>query len=304
MSELQFTTVDRVIAKLHAAIRGTEINETDLIEWIGDALALLKTPQIQEEALAFLEVKNHHADMPEGFQMVIQIARSNNWVKNSEGNCNICPKEVIEKIEEKPSLESVPVVTDCQGNLIGDYEYAYYRPKFDLKWEYDPFYRSNYYRTNFTPVRLANSTLFNTLVCKNRDKVVYTGNEDEYTIVGTLKKRLRFSFKEGFIVMAYYKNAIDLETGYPLVPDNVNYINAIIFYLKWQIASLHVWNKREGYERIASDAEQKWLKYATQAKNWAKMPKSIDQYQNLLEQSYQLVPRHSRYHRFFGKTKR
>lgn len=309
MSELQFTTVDRVIAKFHRDIRGTEISESDLIEWIGEALEFLKVPQVQEQALAFLEVENHHVDIPDGFQMVIQIARNNKWTKENKEGCNVCPKDIIQEIEEEPlddckSCNNNYVITDCQGQLIGDYEFAYYRPKFDLKWEYNPFYNSTYYRSNYTPVRLADSTLYDSIVCKEKDKSIYFGNEDEYTIVGTTDKRLRFSFKDGFVVMAYIRNAVDEKTGYPLVPDNISYITAITYYIKWKIAEWYQWNGREGFAQLAGDNERKWLKYARQSKNWAKMPKSLDDFQDLLEQTHQLVPRHKRYYGFFGKVKR
>ena len=87
MSELQYTTVNRIIAKLHRDISGTDMNESNLIEWIGEALEFLKVPQIQDQAIAFIEVKNHHAEIPKGFQMVLQIARNNYW---EEKKCSPC----------------------------------------------------------------------------------------------------------------------------------------------------------------------------------------------------------------------
>ena len=68
MPELQYTTVDRVLAKFHRDLRGIDINESDAIEWIGEALDLLKVNQIQEQAVAFIEVKNYQADLPKGFK--------------------------------------------------------------------------------------------------------------------------------------------------------------------------------------------------------------------------------------------
>jgi len=52
MSELQFTSIDRIISKFHRDLRGTDVNESDMVEWIGEALEFLKVPQIQDQAIA------------------------------------------------------------------------------------------------------------------------------------------------------------------------------------------------------------------------------------------------------------
>ena len=56
---IQYTTVDRIFNKLYRDLRETSLNESDVIEWIGEALDFLKVAENQEEAIAFLEVKNH-----------------------------------------------------------------------------------------------------------------------------------------------------------------------------------------------------------------------------------------------------
>ena len=64
------------------------------------------------------------------------------------------------------------------------------------------------------------------------------------------------------------------------------------------------WNNREGAAGLVQDYERKWLKYARQAKNFMKMPKGIDQHQNLLEQSHKLIPRKRTYYGYFGSLGR
>lgn len=307
MSELQYTTVDRVLAKFHRDLKGTDINESDAIEWIGEALDLLKVAQTQEQAVAFIEVKNHQADLPQGFQMVLQLARDNNWTKQDKECCTI-PTEVIQEINEAchtcdthpANAAGYPVPLDCNGEMIGDYEVAYYRPFFDLKWEYQPWVNSSYYQERFTPIRPSSNVFFNSLVCKEKDQTPYSSCTDEYSIVGTLEKKLRFSFKEGYVALAYMKTATDRETGYPLVPDNQSCRMAITYFIKWMIAQHYSWNGRQGFDSKAQEEERKWNKYARQFKNYMKMPKSIDDFQDLLEQSHYLIPRQKRYYGFFG----
>lgn len=300
MSELQYVSVDRILNKLYRDLRDTSINETDVIEWIGEALDFLKVGANQEQAVAFIEVKDYQADVPFGLQTVLQIARNNNFVP---GENNICPSDVVDTVVDLGP--SIPVPLDCNGTPLTDYDLAYYRPYFDLQWEYQPWTASSYYNSQYTPVRLANNTLFKTLVSKEKGfEDLYQSCEDEYTISGTIDKRFQFSFKEGSVAVSYLRNAIDPNTGYPLVPDQISYITAITYYIKWKIAEWWSWNNRDGAVGLAQDSERKWLKYCRQAKNWSKMPKSIDQYQNLLEESHYLIPRLKRYYGFFGNLGR
>lgn len=299
-SNITFTSVDRVIAKFQRDLRGTDMNESDLIEWIGEALEFLKVPQIQEQAVAFMEVENFEAVMPVGFHMILQMARNNKWTKESTSNCGATIEEAIEDLPKA----HVGVPMDCQGNLLGDYEVAYYRPFFDLRWEFQGWNSSRTFRSNYTPIRVASNSFFNSIVCKEKDMSLYDPNGDEYTIVGTIDKKLRFSFQEGFVAMAYLRSATDPETGYPLVPDNISYQTAITYYIKWKMAEWYDWNGRAGFKSLAAEAEAKWLKYARQGKNFMKMPKTLEDFQDLMEQSHTMLPNYKKYQSFFGNRKR
>lgn len=323
MQKFDYTSVDTIFAKFSRDLRGTDLHESDVIEWIGEALSFLKVSEIHEEAVAFIEVTNHKAEVPNGFQDVIQIARYNNWMGPTQdlSPCKIIdniPNEEINEHNQCGCGHSIGnhtnhdrkyIITDCQGNIIdGEENISYFRPRFDLKWEYEGWMRSYYYRNNYTPVRLANHSFLNTVVCTELDedvKDLYKSSLDEYTIVGGFPVReLRFSFKEGYIAMAYHRSMIDPETGYPLIPDDISHITAISYYIKWKLAERFRWDGREGFTKEAEDAEQKWLKYVRQAINKSKMPKGVDQYQNMMEQSMYLIPRTRKYHGFFGSLGR
>jgi len=290
MSELQYSTVDRVLAKVHRDLKGTDLNESDAIEWIGEALEFLRVPQIQEQAIAFMEINNYEAKIPCGFQMVLQVARQNDWTPDTKEDCAVPVESLADIIGA--SCDS------CDSDLS-------YIPYFEVGWEYESWTSTGYYQQNFTPVRLADNTFFNSIVCKEKDQTPYKNDgQDEYTIVGITEKKLRVSFEQGYIALAYVRNVVDKETGYPLVPDNISYVTAITYYLKWKIAQMYSWNGRQNFIRLAQDNERLWLKYARQAKNYMKMPKTIDQFQNLLEQSHYLIPRHRRYYGYFGNLGR
>ena len=312
-----YTTVDTIFAKFSRDLRGNEVNEADMVEWIGEALSFMKVAEIQEEAVAFIEVADYKAELPCGFQSVIQVARNNNWVKNENESC-VCPSNVLinsittQEVIVDNTLPPEPLdqpIVDCEGNIIGEYEMAYYRPYFDLKYEYYGWNSSRYFKENYTPIRLANHSFFNTMVATEQDeaiKEIYNSNTtDEYTLAGGFPNyALRFSFKEGSIALSYLRTVIDAETGYPVIPDNILFISAITYYVKWKISERFRWEGREGSAQESRDAEEHWLKYVRQAINHIKMPHGVDQYQNIMENSLYLIPRTRKYYGFFGNLGR
>jgi hypothetical protein len=289
----QYVTIDTVLAKFHRDFGNTEVGESDMIEWIGEALSFMKVTGMQEEAIAFIEVKNYQCLIPNGLHHIIQVARDNQVSP-------VCPVDVITTISNGDPVEECLTAVDCHGNLIGDYEVAHYRPYFDLQYNYYNWNTSSMRQEKFTPIRLANHTFFNTLVCKDPCQQVYDSceNGDEYTIISN---QLRFSFKEGSIALAYLRQQLDPETGYPMIPDDISVMSAINYYMGWKFKERECWSHREGSCALADKAEKSWLKYVRQAKNKAMMPHGVDQYQNILEQSIYMIPRFNKYYGFFGK---
>lgn len=314
MSILKYVTIDRVFSKISRDLKGTEINESDVIEWIGEALEFLEVPQILVEDVKFLKVKDYHAEMPRSLHMITQIARNLNPIKKESNNCAV--EDVSENICENPSKEEVIgdiCIPETElDNLPNDYALAFLNSDFvdntdcntlnalNLDWTYDIWTSTNHYQNNYSPVRLATGTFFNSLVCKEKDMSLYKTCDDEYTIIGDTEKKLRFNFIEGTVAISYLKNSVDKETGYPLIPDNISYITAIVYFIKWKIAEMYDWAGREGWGVKAEKAEAKWIKYVRQAKNFMKMPKTLDEYQNLLEQTHYLIPDHKKYYSYFG----
>src|SRR5690606_21828870 len=130
------------------------IDESDVIEWIGEALEGIGCVQQYEEAVAFIEVKDHQCTLPSNFHAIIQIARDNCW-ESSNKSSGICPSVIVEETTDTTPKAHIPVPLDCDGKPIVEYELAYYRPYFDLQYSYGAWIGSATYRNRFTPVRLA-----------------------------------------------------------------------------------------------------------------------------------------------------
>jgi len=146
MNTLKYVTIDRVFSKMGRDLKGTELNESDVIEWIGEALEFLKVPQILEEKVSFLKVEDYHAEMPSNLHMITQIAK--NKENKIECTCESTEEGVVEG-----------TTCDCCEEA-----------KFlNLDWTYTLWTSSPEYLRNFSPVRLATGTFFNSLVCKEKD---------------------------------------------------------------------------------------------------------------------------------------
>lgn len=295
---VKYISINRIFAKLVRDL-GISIDEGDVIEWAAEALQSISAISIYEEAVAFIEVKNHQATLPNAITSIIQIARNNCF--DSVKQCGLCPSEVIDTVTIENSSD-IPVPLDCNGQPTTDYDLAYYRPYFSFKDE-GGFWASNaFYDGCFSPVRLSNNTFFASLVCKHPDsESLYSTDMDEYTVVNG--DTLRFSFESGQIALSYVKQQLD-ENGYPLIPDHVTYLTAITKYITMKMMERDFYAGRDGSVGRMQKAESDWHWYCKQAKNRLMMPKGIDQWQNIMEQRQYMLPRVQRYYGFFGKMSR
>lgn len=296
--KFKYTSLDRVLSKIYRDLGIEDISETDVIEWAGEALEAIGAISLYEEALACIEVSNHSADLPSGLHSIIQVARNNHW--SEEVKDMTCPEKIIEELEEDKPQKKCPVLLDCQGKPLQDVEIGYYRPYFDLQYEYYGWNSSKLYATKYTPVRLSNHTFFNSIVCAEDEKI-YNSCEDEYTIS---EDRLKFSFKEGSIMLAYHRQRVDPETGYPMIPDDYSVITAITMYITMKYMSRLWYMGREGYGDKVQKAEADWQWYCKQAGNNIMIPYGIDEHQNIMEGRLQMLPKLNSYYGFFGKLGR
>jgi hypothetical protein len=308
--KFKYTSLQRIISKLYRDLSLEEISETDVVEWAGEALEGIGTIALYEEAVAFVEVVDHHAEIPCGLHSIIQIARDNQWdisKSNALTPANILSDLTDEEIialgkylngssTEPVTTEGVPL--DPFNNLWKVPEMAYYRPYYDLQWEYSGWMNSKMYAVRFIPVRLATHSFFNSVVCPEESEIYSNSNiVDEYNIVGD---RLRFSFKSGYVGIAYHRQVVEEETGYPMIPDDYAVITAITMYITMKYMSRMWYLGREGYADKMQKSEQDWHWYCKQAGNVMLAPYGEDEYQNLLEGRKQLIPRHNKYYGYFG----
>lgn len=302
-----FVSVDRVLAKHHRDMRGLDIHETDTIEWIGEALGFMKIPNASEEAVAFLEVKNYQATLPCNLHYILQVAKYNAVtqlsIQDVTYNTVAEPAGTTETTSEE--TQQLGVCLDEYGNLIPGTEYAYYRPYFDLQYEYLGWANSALRQRAFSPVKLAEHSFFNSIVakeCNDKLESLYQSCQNEYTVVPKTSA-LRFSFKEGFVAIAFTRQMMD-DDCYPMVPDNQYCLNAIEYYLKWKLMERHFYAGRQGAREKKDDAEMHWIRYLGKFKSFNMMPTGLDDYEDLKNIGNYMVPRQKLYDNYFGNLSR
>ncbi len=267
---MKYTTVDRILSKLDRDL-GQDFDVVDIIEWIGDALGFLETEPVLENKVEVFIVKDYEIDTPLFFKEVVQILKDNNGVLTNP----------------ELSLESSSCGCSSSTSEVETTE------------EYlEPFIFANDFciKNELSVVRKSTSSFSKSFLDK-------TEETDEYTIIGAECQKIRFSFKDGIVIMSYLRNYIDEETGYPYIPDTSQHIEAITYYIKWKILEEKVFRGERGYLTLTSDFERKWLRYVKQANNFAKMPHSVDEYQNLLDSSVHLIVDRRKYHKYFNNFK-
>lgn len=263
---------------------GLREDKSTLIEWIGEAMEGIGIDRNWcQESVAFVTVENYQALLPNYCRTIIQIARNNTYVS---------PLQVEEDvINATTSLTSFtdcnPVPLDEFGQPLTGVDYAYYRPYFDYVFEYQFWYASPLYQESFTPVRLADHNFFNNIVAKE-DGIIYTADAPEYTIVPDIRM-LRFNFEMGQVAISYLRQITD-EQGYPMVPDDYSYMEAVSSYIIYRKQKRDFFNHVEGSTSTLALAEKDWQFYCRQAKNRSMMPQSVDDYEKLKKGTRYLLP--------------
>lgn len=113
----------------------------------------------------------------------------------------------------------------------------------------------------------------------------YNPQNHDYTLNGNY---LQTSFEEKWVALSYRAFYLD-DDGYPMVPDAAEFSEALFWYITMKILLRGLQHPVIGYQ----DAEQRWLKYAGQARNAFNMPDKAD-YRTFKEKWVRMIPEYDR----------
>ena len=292
-NQVKLTSIERVIAGLYRDLKPVvELSENDLIEWAGEALEQIGAYTQLEEKVASLEVDGYKAILPSGVHKVIQVA-----YKYTEGSpsttpmlttaspCTTCSDNGCD-----PECPTCADVCETSAQLIQNAELflQYYKP--------NSFRATGYYYDHYKPLRLTSGpfAIPHTSDCKDCTGISSTCDQ-EYSLDWPY---IKTSFQKGFICVAYVGQALD-DRGFPLIPDEVSYVEAIKRYIIYKL-KYSEFLQGQTPPQVYGKLEEDWHWYCAQARSKATMPDTIDKLQNLTDQKNRLIPKVRRYQGFFG----
>jgi hypothetical protein len=258
--------IDRVIADVQY---DHEIVLDDISLWIIDGLRLIAGPNQYEFKKSIINVENYRAKLPCEFLKEIQIA-------GSTSGCY--PFAMLET-----SNSFHPTSENCDLDTIFTSMYNISTAQADPIGE----------DINGNPVYTIDQDNF--ALNKNLMSPSYIGyNYNEYRINNNF---IFTNFKTGKVFISYKALIFD-EDGYPMIPDDQRYIEAIKSFIIYKIDRL-LWRKNVITENVFRDSEREWLWYVGSASNSSKLP-SLDKTQKIL--NGQMLVRGRLHHSNFYKN--
>lgn len=283
----KLTSVKTVLAKVYTDLGlGEEnIQLTDMIEWAGEALEKIRAFPVYtnkvtgKENIPLLEIENYQARLPMDCFSVVQIA----YTSTADGSGGFLPmKYATGSFEGRAALSSdsnaytVPNPVAPESSLI-----ALVMNLYDLTYAEAVAKLNNEPDIASTITNLYNNS--SNIITSDKDTINY--QQLEYRIVpGYIKTNV----KSGYLMVSYYAIPTD-EEGYPMIPDDQSFIEAIYWYINMKIKYIQ-WSTGKVRDAIYYHAENKWQFYVKQAYGRAMMPASIDEMESVKNVWVRLLP--------------
>jgi hypothetical protein len=276
------TSVKRVIAKVFSDfnLQEGEHRISDMIEWSGEALEKiggfpsLETRVCGKDDLPLLEVVNYQTKLPCDFHTMVQVAYS----PSSYGpfySMRYATGSFDSGITPENSNTLADITTNANIVMLA-------------MTLYDLTYEDALESINTDPLRRAKLNgilaLQNTTNTGSIDSSTYVTSDLTYLIKpGYIKTNV----PNGFIMLAYQAVPTDHD-GYPMIPDNASYIEAIYWYIVTKLLYPQ-WANGQVRDAVYYDARRSWNFYCKQAYGNALMPNK-DQMESIKNVWLRLVP--------------
>lgn len=265
----KYISIDRILDKVYMdnGYR-EELDWTQAIEWIADALDLIGAKQSYFSKVALIEIEDFSGAIPcdyhqnimirEGVNKTPMLESSDEFIVNYRNNQTACCTTAGNPaLSPDVSVNTGEFPIDSNGYPILPDDVDYLRSKARNS--------SYYYYTT-----LANQPSTEILSYSIRNNVIYT------------------SFETGCIEMSYSAFPVD-DKGYPMIPDDQAFIEAVSAYLRYKIDYL-LWRAGELRDAVWQHTQQEWLWYVGKAGAKANVP-SLDKMEAMKNQWLRLVPK-------------
>ena len=285
------TSVKRVIAKVFTDLDLKEGDHrlADMLEWAGEALEKIGgfpafTNKVTgRDNIPLLEISNYQAKLPCDFFSMIQVGysptESGSFYPMRYGTGSF-DYGVLN--EDTTTVTNDTMADSDLVNVVMDLYTLNYEDSL-AKINNEPNIRT------IVSEMLANKTL--------GTKYAYGNTAFDYTYVikpGYIKTNVR----DGYLMMAYQAVPTDNE-GYPIIPDNQSYIEAIYWYINMKLLYPE-WRQGRIRDEVYYDTRRSWNFYCKQAYGNAMMPNGTEQMETIKNAWLRLVPEINEQDTFFS----
>ncbi len=276
-------SVKNVIAKVFSDLDLTEGTHriSDMITWAGEALEKigafpsLVTKVTGMDDIPLLEVTNYQAVLPYDFHRLVQVAYS----KTKSGP--FYPVRYATGSFDTGSELTKSTTTDVVNS-----ESALVTIAMSL---YDLPYAAALAKMNSEPaIRAQLNALVNAANDKSKASTAtaLTNNTSDYTYLIT-PNHIKMNQKDGYIMLSYQAVPTDGD-GYPLIPDDQSYMEALYWYITMKLMYPE-WRAGRVRDAVYYDARRSWNFYCKQAYGNALLPNK-DQLESIKNTWLRLVP--------------
>jgi len=278
------TSVKRVIAKVFTDLdlQEGEHRIADMVEWAGEALEKIGAfPAFVnkitgKDGTPLLEISNYQSQLPNDFHSMIQVSFSESIngpyypMRYGTGSFDFGKVSNTETSGVSSTFPDSSLVDLAMVLYSLDYEAAL------AKINTEPVTRStlNGLLNQMTPTSGADV------------EDSYTNTTTDYTYVIT-SNYIKTNVATGYIMMAYQAIPTD-SNGYPMVPDDVDFLEAIYWYITMKLLYPQ-WKQGTIRDQVYYDARRSWNYNCKKAYGNAMMP-NIDQLESIKNGWNRLVP--------------
>lgn len=293
----KFVSYKQVIEDVYRDFKFQYIMQpTDAIEWLGSALRMLKVPAFYIDKVTdgnkdlghqdFIKIEDGRGKLPCDLYSITQTARAIERCENS----NCCP--IITGI----SYMDYDTGETCKTGDGSDLCSQFVACKEDCSSCNSSSCSCSDRKTKayqLVPMRWSTNTFYKSL--HGCDLDFRCQSEFTYTVNNNY---IFTSFKEGLVAMAYKAVATD-EDGFPLIPDNESVLNFCKWFIGYKIA-FQLFLEDKYTEQKLSYFEYNSGLYYNKAKNEAKMPKNLDEWESYKNDRIRTIKRQYHHSNFFA----
>lgn len=281
----KLTTVKSVISKVFTDLDLQEETHrvSDMIEWAGEALEKIGAfPYFVNkvtglEGVPLLEISNYQVKLPCDFYSIIQLTYSSSAVgpylpvRYSTGNF-----ETYGDLNDVTDLSTTPPESDIVTFTMELYDLSYADALTYLNSNPDKrVLISAMVSDGYAKVVNVNSDIINPLM--NTDDVTYV----------IANGYIKLNVRTGYLMMAYQAIPTDCD-GYPMIPDEISFKEAIYWYINMKLM-YPKWAEGRVRDAVYYDAKRSWNYYAKQAYGDALMP-NADKLESIKNAWVRLIP--------------